>query len=39
MTVINYLSWATGYSHYVLGVKPWECLRLLLIRKECIKVL
>lgn len=39
MTVMCYLSWATGDSHDVLGVEPWESLRLLLVRKEGVKVL
>lgn len=39
MTVMHYLSWATGDSHYVFGIEPWQCFRLLLVRKECIKVL
>lgn len=34
-----YLSWAAGDSYYVLGVESWEGFGLLLVRKECIKVL
>lgn len=34
-----YLSWAAGDSHDVLGVEPRESFRLLLVRKEGVKVL
>lgn len=39
MAAKHYLSWATGDPHYVFGVETWEWLRLLLVRKECIKML